>query len=67
MEGVECVYMMEREDEGVECAHREMCVYGTVGVCVHVEREDVCIRKGWSVCARGEGECVYMKGWSACA
>ena len=25
-------------------------------------RENVCIRKGWSVRARGEGECVYMKG-----
>ena len=49
-----------------------MCVYGRGGVCVHGEREDVYIWKGWSVRARGEGythilcactgRCVFMEG-----
>ena len=57
--------------EGVECACTGRgCLYnyGRGGVCMHGEREvvciwkgeDVCIRKGWSVCARGEGRCVYI-------
>ena len=39
-----------------------MCVYGRGGVCVHGEREGVCIQKGWSVYARGEGgvECASL-------
>ena len=39
-----------------------MCVYGRGGVCVRGEREDVCIWKGWSVRASGEGGYVYMEG-----
>ena len=62
-----CVYgrggvyvLREREDvytgvvdcmymEGLECT-------------MHGDREDVYIRKGWSVNARREGRCVHMKG-----
>ena len=52
MEGVECV-----------CVGRgRMCVYGRGGVCVHREREDMCIWKGLSVRASGEGRYVYMEG-----
>ena len=43
-----------------------LLVYGRGGVCVHGEREDVCIRKGWSVRAWGEGGCVYGRGECVC-
>ena len=56
--------------EGVECVcmrRGRMCVYRRGGVCVHGEREDVRIQKGWSVCGWGEGDredvCI-QKGWS---
>ena len=53
MEEVDCVCMGRGcvNMEGVEC------------VCMG-EREDVCIRKGWSVHAWSEGGCVIRKGWS---
>ena len=61
--GTGCVYT-----EGVECelshplVYAWMCVYGRGGVCVYREREDMCIWKVWSVCAWGDGGCVYMEG-----
>ena len=66
MEGVECVYMLEREDEGVECAHWEMCVYETVGVCMHVER--MCVYARGGVCVHGvhgEREDVCIRNGSS--
>ena len=37
-----------------------MCVYGRGGVCVHGEREDTCIWKGWGI--RAQRENVYTGG-----
>ena len=45
-----------------------VCSYGRVhGVCVHGEREGVCIWKG-GVCVHAweEGGCVYRRGQMAC-
>ena len=65
-----CVYM---EVVGYMCSERErMCIREGLIVCMYVEgvdcrgvpreREDVCIWKVWSVCARGEDVCEW-KGW----
>ena len=43
-------------------AWERIFVYARVGVCVHGEREDVCIRKGWSVHVQGERGCVDRSG-----
>ena len=56
--------MHEEKDEGVKCAYMGRgCAY-MEGWSVHAwEREDVCIRKGLSSRACGEGVCI-QKAWS---
>ena len=56
----EGVYM-----EGVECAcmgRGRVCAYGKGGVCMHGEREDVCIWKESSVHGEREGVCIWKGG-----
>ena len=59
--GIGGVYVLiEREDVytgGVDCMYME-----GLECTMHGDREDVYIRKGWSVNARREGRCVHMKG-----
>ena len=38
-----------------------MCVNRRSRVCVHGEREDMCIWMGFIVCSQGERECVYTE------
>ena len=67
--GIGCVY-----GRGRVCVHGErvciwlgwsgrMCAYEMCPVCMHEEREGVCIWKSLSVYAWGEEGCVHMEGF----